>query len=214
MASVKRSKSSHKWLDEHFRDSYVLRAQKDRYRSRAAYKLLEIDEKDHILKPGSTILDLGAAPGSWAQVATKSLGPKGRVIALDMLPMDSLAGVEFILGDFTEQAVLDQVVKVIGSSEISLVLSDMAPNMSGIKTSDQARAMYLAELAFELAQNVLSNKGDFLVKVFQGEGFDSYLKNLRLHFEKVIPRKPKASRPRSREVYLLARGFKSQSGQS
>ena len=217
MSPPKRSKSSRKWLDEHFNDDFVQRAQKEKYRSRAAYKLLEIQEKDKILKPGSVILDLGAAPGGWSQVAAdivcaESKGVKGVVIATDILPMEPIPEVTFIEGDFTEQACLDAIMAAVNTvknaSQISLVMSDMAPNMSGIKGADQARAMYLAELAFELAQNVLCVKGDFLVKVFQGEGFDNFLKNLRLHFEKVVSRKPKASRARSREIYLLARGYK------
>ena len=229
MSPPKRSKTSRKWLDEHFNDDFVKRAQRDQYRSRAAYKLLEIQDKDHILKPGGTVIDLGAAPGGWSQVVTEVLdsaktGIETRIIATDILPMDSLAGVTFIQGDFSEQvcleAIMGEAVKTNenGSAstsksskkapEIRLVLSDMAPNMSGIKNVDQAKAMYLAELALELAQNVLAKDGDFLVKVFQGEGFDQYLKELRLHFNKVVSRKPRASRPRSREVYLLARGYK------
>lgn len=213
----KRSKSSRKWLDEHFSDDYVQRAQKEKYRSRAAYKLLEIHEKDRILVPGSIVIDLGAAPGGWSQVAAEIVcagnkGSQGMVIATDILPMESIPDVTFIQGDFTEQECLDSILATVQSvenaSKIRLVMSDMAPNMSGIKAADQARAIYLAELALELAQNVLSEKGDFLVKVFQGEGFDNFLKNLRLHFEKVVSRKPKASRSRSREIYLLARGFR------
>lgn len=217
MSPPKRSKSSRKWLDEHFSDDFVRRAQQDKYRSRAAYKLLEIQEKDKILVPGSTIIDLGAAPGGWSQVAADIIcagdsNNKGIVIATDILPMEPITDVTFILGDFTEQVCLDKIITAVdgleGASNIKLVMSDMAPNMSGIKSADQARAIYLAELAFELAQNVLSEKGDFLVKIFQGEGFDNFLKNLRLHFEKVVSRKPKASRARSREIYLLARGYK------
>jgi 23S rRNA (uridine2552-2'-O)-methyltransferase len=207
MSPPKRSKSSRQWLDEHFRDDFVQRAQKEHYRSRAAYKLLEIQDKDHLLKPGMTVVDLGAAPGGWSQVAVEKVGSRGKVIALDILPMDPIAGVTFIQGDFTEQGVLEKLLKEVGESEIRLVLSDMAPNISGVKSVDQPRAMYLAELAFDLAQNVLSKDGDFLVKVFQGEGFDHFLKQLRLHFTKVVSRKPRASRPRSREIYLLAKGF-------
>ena len=207
MSPPKRSKSSRQWLNEHFKDAFVQQAQKEQYRSRAAYKLLEIQDKDQLLKPGMTVVDLGAAPGGWSQVAAERVGPKGRVIALDILPMDPIAGVDFIQGDFTEQAILEELVRVVGESKIMLVLSDMAPNISGIKSVDQPRAMYLAELALDLAQNVLSKEGSFLVKVFQGEGFDHLLKQLRLHFTKVVSRKPKASRPRSREIYLLAKGF-------
>ena len=154
-----------------------------------------------------TVVDLGAAPGGWSQVAAEKVGPTGKVIALDILPMDPIAGVAFIQGDFTEQGALEKLLGEVGETEIRLVLSDMAPNISGVKSVDQPRAMYLAELAFDLAQNVLSKDGDFLVKVFQGEGFDHFLKQLRLHFIKVVSRKPRASRPRSREIYLLAKGF-------
>lgn len=207
MSPPKRSKSSRQWLDEHFKDAYVQQAQKEHYRSRASYKLLEIEEKDRILKPGMTVVDLGAAPGGWSQVTAEKVGSNGKVIALDILPMDPIANVQFIHGDFTEQAVLEQLLRAVGESEVKLVLSDMAPNISGMKSVDQPRAIYLAELAFDLAQNVLSKEGTFLVKVFQGEGFDHYLKQLRLHFAKVVSRKPAASRPRSREIYLLAKGF-------
>ena len=182
-------------------------AQKEQYRSRASYKLLEIEAKDRILKPGMTVVDLGAAPGGWSQVTAEKVGSNGKVIALDILPMDPIANVQFIHGDFTEQAVLEQLLRTVGELEVKLVLSDMAPNISGMKSVDQPRAIYLAELAFDLAQNVLSKEGTFLVKVFQGEGFDHYLKQLRLHFARVVSRKPAASRPRSREIYLLAKGF-------
>ena len=198
--SQSRSKSSQKWLKDHFDDVYVKQAQKAGYRSRAVYKLLEIQEKDHILKHGMTVVDLGAAPGGWSQVASKIVGSSGKVIALDILPIDSLAHVEFIQVDFMEPSVLD-------GQEVSLVMSDMAPNISGIKVVDQPKAMYLAELALDLAQNVLCKNGNFLVKVFQGSGFDSYYKTLQSLFSKVTTRKPKASKSNSREVYLLARGF-------
>ena len=207
MSPPKRSKSSRQWLDEHFKDAYVQQAQKEQYRSRASYKLLEIEAKDRILKPGMTVVDLGAAPGGWSQVTAEKVGSNGKVIALDILPMDPIANVQFIHGDFTEQAVLEQLLRTVGELEVKLVLSDMAPNISGMKSVDQPRAIYLAELAFDLAQNVLSKEGTFLVKVFQGEGFDHYLKQLRLHFARVVSRKPAASRPRSREIYLLAKGF-------
>jgi 23S rRNA (uridine2552-2'-O)-methyltransferase len=202
-----RSKSSRQWLKDHFDDVYVKQAQKAGYRSRAVYKLLEIQEKDHILKRGMTVVDLGAAPGGWSQVASHIVGPTGKVVALDILPMDSLAHVEIIQGDFTEPSVFEQLLEVLEGHEVDLVMSDMAPNISGIKVVDQPRAMYLAELALDMAQNVLRNNGDFLVKVFQGSGFDSYIKMLRSLFNKVVTRKPKASKPNSREVYLLARGF-------
>jgi 23S rRNA (uridine2552-2'-O)-methyltransferase len=205
--SQSRSKSSQKWLKDHFDDVYVKQAQKAGYRSRAVYKLLEIQEKDHILKHGMTVVDLGAAPGGWSQVASKIVGSSGKVIALDILPIDSLAHVEFIQGDFTEPSVLDKLLEVLDGQEVSLVMSDMAPNISGIKVVDQPKAMYLAELALDLAQNVLCKNGNFLVKVFQVSGFDSYYKTLQSLFGKVITRKPKASKSNSREVYLLARGF-------
>jgi len=203
-----RSKSSKGWLKEHFDDEYVARAQQDGYRSRAVYKLLEIQKKDHIIKRGMTVVDLGAAPGSWSQVVADMVGDDGRVIALDILPMDSLAGVEVITGDFQEQAVLDTLLETLGNRPVDLVLSDMAPNMSGMKGMDQPRAIYLTELALDLANQVLRKGGDILVKVFQGEGFEAYLRTLRASFEKVYTRKPDASRSRSREVYLLGKGFK------
>ncbi|MDH5446890.1 MAG: 23S rRNA (uridine(2552)-2'-O)-methyltransferase RlmE [Gammaproteobacteria bacterium] len=203
-----RSKQSKSWLKEHFDDLYVQKAQKEGYRSRAVYKLLEIDEKDHLLKPDMTIIDLGAAPGGWSQIAGLKLKGRGRVIATDILPMDALADVEFIQGDFREEAVLNNLLQMLGEDKADLVMSDMAPNISGMKAVDQPRAMYLAELAFELAKETLNNQGVFLVKVFQGEGFDEYLRELRSYFKSVTVRKPKASRPRSREVYLLARGRK------
>lgn len=203
-----RSKSSRQWLKDHFDDVYVKQAQKAGYRSRAVYKLLEIQEKDHILKRGMTVVDLGAAPGGWSQVASHIVGASGKVVALDILPMDSLAHVEIIQGDFTEPSVFEQLLEVLGGQEVDLVMSDMAPNISGIKVVDQPRAMYLAELALDMAQNVLRNNGDFLVKVFQGSGFDNYIKVLRSLFNKVVTRKPKASKSNSREVYLLARGFR------
>ena len=202
-----RSKSSRQWLKDHFDDAYVKQAQKEGYRSRAAYKLLEIQEKDHILKHGMTIIDLGAAPGGWSQVASRIIGSSGQVIALDILPIDPMANVEFIQGDFTEQSVINRLLQVLGEKKVDLVMSDMAPNISGIKAVDQPRAMYLAELALDLAQNVLQKDGVFLIKVFQGTDFDNYIKMLRSLFDKVITRKPKASKSNSREVYLLARGF-------
>lgn len=204
-----RSKSSGKWLREHFDDVWVKRARQEGWRSRAVYKLLEIDQKDRLIRPGMTVVDLGAAPGSWSEVAAKKTGHKGRVVALDILPMDSIAGVEFIEGDFREQAVYDRLLETLGDVPVDLVISDMAPNISGLKAVDQPRAMYLAELALELAEKVLKPGGDFLVKVFTGEGLDEYKKTMRSAFEKIIVRKPAASRPRSREIYLLARGYRS-----
>jgi len=206
-----RSKSSKGWLKEHFDDEYVLRAKQDGYRSRAVYKLLEIQKKDRLIKSGMTIVDLGAAPGGWSQVAAELVGEKGAVIALDILPMSSLAGVEVIEGDFREESVLNELLKSLDNRPVDLVMSDMAPNMSGMKDMDQPRAMYLTELALELANQVLRKGGDIVVKVFQGEGFDDYLRAIRGSFSKVLTRKPDASRARSREVYLVGRGFKGQS---
>lgn len=203
-----KSKSSHRWLKEHFDDPYVKRAQKEGYRSRAIYKLQEIQQRDHIFKPGMTVIDLGAAPGGWSQLAKQLVGRKGKVIALDILPMDSLAGVEFIQGDFTDAAVLQKLLQTIDNQLVDLVISDMAPNMSGTRDVDQPRSMYLVELAWEVAQKILKPGSSFLVKMFQGEGSAEFLRHLRPHFEKVVIRKPKASRGRSNEVYVLGRGFK------
>lgn len=203
-----RSKTSQNWLREHFNDPYVKMAQKDGYRSRASYKLLEIQEKDRILRPGNTVIDLGAAPGGWSQVTSRVLGDKGRLIASDILEMDSIPDVTFIQGDFTEESVLAQILEAVGNHPVDLVISDMAPNMSGVKLADQARAMYLCELALDLAGQVLRPGGDFLIKIFQGEGFDVYHKQVRTMFDKVQMRKPLSSRDRSREQYLLARGFR------
>lgn len=205
---AKRSSSSGAWLKEHFDDQYVKRAQKEGYRSRACYKLLEIQEKDRLIKPGMCVVDLGSAPGGWSQVTAQIVGPRGRVVASDILPMDTLADVEFIQGDFTEQAVFDSLTAALGGQPVDLVISDMAPNMSGMKDVDQPRSMYLCELALDMAEQVLRPGGDFVTKVFQGEGFDDYFKTLKTRFERVITRKPSASRPRSREVYLLGRGLK------
>ena len=203
-----RTKSSARWLREHFTDEYVRRAQAEGYRSRAVYKLLEIHEKDRLLKPGGTVVDLGAAPGGWSQLATRLVGRDGRVIALDLLPMEPLAGVEFIQGDFRETAVLDQLLAALVGRPVDLVLSDLAPNTSGIKAVDQPRGLYLAELALDFAGRCLRPGGDFLVKAFQGEGFDAFLQDLRAAFATVAPRKPRASRARSAEQYLLARNYR------
>lgn len=203
-----RSKSSKSWLKEHFDDPYVKQAQKHGYRSRACFKLLEIQEKDQLIKPGMTVVDLGAAPGGWSQVAVELVGHKGRVIASDILPMDALAGVEFVQGDFTEEKVYQELCRIIDSDPVDLVISDMAPNMSGLKDVDQPRSMYLVELAVDLARQVLKPGGGFVAKVFHGEGFDALLLDLRKSFEKVQTRKPAASRPRSREVYIVARGYR------
>lgn len=202
-----RSKSSSRWLKEHFDDPYVKKAQQEGYRGRAVYKLLEINEQDRILYPGMTVVDLGAAPGGWSQLATRLIGEKGRIIALDILPMEPLKGVEFIQGNFCEQAVLDKLTETIGPNQVGLVMSDMAPNITGMKAVDQPRTMYLAELALGLARQVLKPGGDLLVKVFQGSGFDEFHKELRRAFKQVVVRKPKASRARTSEVYLLARNY-------
>ena len=202
------SKSSAGWLKEHFDDPYVKRSWQDGYRSRASYKLLELDEKDQLFKPGMTVIDLGAAPGGWSQVAAERVEPNGLVIASDILEMDALAGVEFIQGDFTEEAVLEAILAQLGERPVDLIISDMAPNMSGMAAIDQPKAMYLVELALDLARQTLKPGGRLLTKVFQGEGFDDYLKALRDSFTRVMTRKPGASRNRSREVYLLADGFK------
>jgi len=203
-----RSKSSGNWLKEHFDDEFVKQSQKDGYRSRAVYKLKEIDEKDHLLKPGCTVIDLGAAPGSWCEYLVRKLKDKGRIIALDILPMEPMEGVEFIQGDFLEDEVFQQLLDTLGNDRPGLVISDMAPNMSGQQAVDIPRAMYMAELALDLSQQVLKPGGGLLVKLFQGDGFDAYLKLVREQFGRVVMRKPKASRDRSREIYMLATGFK------
>jgi len=201
-----RSKSSKRWLAEHFDDPFVKQAQKMGLRSRSAFKLLEMNEKYDLIKQGACIVDLGCAPGGWCQVARERCGTHGRVIGLDILPMDSLDGVEFIEGDFTEDEPLAELEQILGGQQVDLVLSDMAPNMSGMTAMDQPKAMYLAELALEFARRHLKPDGNFLVKVFHGEGFDEFVREVRSLFKKVIVRKPNASRPRSREVYLLAQG--------
>ena len=205
---AKISNSSRRWMEEHFADEYVAQAKKDGYRSRAAYKLLEIDDKDKLLRPGMTVIDLGAAPGGWSQVARRRIGDNGRVLALDILEMNSLAGVEFMQGDFKEDEVMTKLMKMLGDTPVDLVMSDMAPNMSGVRDLDKTRAMYLVELAVDLSQQVLRPGGDLVMKVFQGPGYDQLIKELRAKFGKVVSRKPKASRDRSAEVYLLARGFR------
>ncbi|WMJ08944.1 RlmE family RNA methyltransferase [Nitrosomonas sp. sh817] len=205
---MKRTKTSKAWMKEHVSDFFVKQARKDGYRSRAAYKLLEITERDHILKSGMTVVDLGAAPGSWSQVASQKVAPKGRVIALDILEMLPLPGVEFIQGDFMEEIALSELREQLEGHQPDLVISDMAPNMSGIAVSDQARSMYLAELAFAFAMEQLNYSGNFLVKVFQGRDFDQFLRDMRAGFNNVAIRKPKASRDRSNELYLLGLGKK------
>lgn len=201
------TKSSAAWLREHFDDPYVKKAQAEGYRSRAVYKLTEIDDRDHLLKPGMTVLDLGAAPGGWSQVVSRRLGGRGRLLATDILAMDPLPDVTFIQGDFREQEVMDALLAEMTGQQVDLVLSDMAPNISGTASVDQPRAMYLIELALDMACKVLRPGGVFLVKAFEGVGLDEYRKALRPHFTTVKARKPKASRPRSREVYLLCQGF-------
>jgi 23S rRNA (uridine2552-2'-O)-methyltransferase len=205
---MKPSKTSKQWMREHVNDPFVLQAKKEGYRSRAAYKLLEIDAKDHLLKPGTVVVDLGATPGGWSQVAATKVGRNGKVIALDLLPLDPLAGVDFILGDFREDAALKLLENMLQGKPVGLVISDMAPNICGVASADQARAMHLAELAMEFALEHLKPEGSFLVKVFQGEGFEDFLKLLRSRFARVVTRKPKASRDRSSEVYLLGSGKK------
>lgn len=202
-----RSKSSQRWLERQHSDLYTQEAKKQKYRSRSAFKLLEIQKKDHILSKGMTVIDLGAAPGGWSQVAADIVGHEGCVIALDRLPMDSLDGVDILLGDFQEESVFDQLQKQLKGKTVDLVLSDMAPNFSGVPAIDIARSYYLAELALSLAQMVLREEGNFLVKVFQGDGFDKYLAMLKEYFKKVVIRKPKSSRAESREVYILAKGY-------
>ena len=203
-----KSKTSKGWLKEHFDDEYVRRSQEDGLRSRASYKLLEIQEKDKLIKRGMTVVDLGAAPGGWSQVAANLVGDTGRVVASDILPIDHLAGVEFLQGDFTEQGVLDQLLEMLPEGGADLVMSDMAPNMSGMRDIDQPRVMYLAELALDLARSVLSPGAYFLVKVFHGEGLREYENELKSSFATLKVRKPKASRARSSEIYLFASGFR------
>ena len=205
---MSRSKSSKSWLKEHFEDEFVLRSQKDGYRSRAIYKLIEIQEKDRILKPGMTVIDLGAAPGGWTEYAVKLLGKKGRMIALDILPMEPIDDVHIIQGDFREDEALNDLMEAIGKDKADLVFSDMAPNISGMDVVDIPRAYYLADLTLDLSQSVLKKGGGMLVKLFQGEGFDEYHKVLKENFTRVVIRKPKASRARSREIYALATGYK------
>lgn len=206
-----RSKSSDRWLKEHVNDSHVQRAQIDGYRSRAVYKLIELDEKDQLIKPSGIIVELGAAPGGWTQYLAEKIGPRGKIIASDILPMDTVAGsaeaITFIQGDFTEQSVADAIEAAVGENGADLVLSDMAPNLSGVASSDQARAMGLVEMALDTASRVLHPEGAFAAKVFQGEGFDAFVRELRSQFKNVKIRKPDASRARSREVYVVARNL-------
>ena len=203
---VKKRSSSKAWLREHREDAFVQQAQKDGYRSRACYKLLELQDRDRLIKPGMTVVDLGSAPGGWSQVAAGLVGHRGRVIASDILPMDSIADVVFFEGDFTEIAVYERISREIGEDGADLVISDMAPNMSGMTAVDQPKAMYLVELALDMAIEVLKPGGAFVAKVFQGEGFDELIRATRREFAQVATRKPAASRARSREVYIVAKG--------
>lgn len=202
---MKRTQTSKAWMREHVNDPYVQRAKHEGYRSRASYKLLEIDERDHLLKPGMTVVDLGATPGGWSQIAARKVGDAGRVIALDILELQPLHHVEFILGDFREEAVLAELVAKLKGRPVDLVICDMAPNISGIAISDQARAIHLSELALAFSVEYLKPGGNFLVKVFQGEGFEPYIKEMRAVFKQVATRKPQASRGRSNEIYLLGK---------
>lgn len=204
---MKRTKSSAQWLKDHFRDPYVILSQKEGYRSRAVYKLKEVDEKERLIKPGMTIVDLGAAPGGWSQYTAEKLQGCGKIYALDCLPMDPYPGVEFILGDFSEPEILQQLLALVPNHKIDLLLSDMAPNMSGNAAIDMPRVFYLAELVLDCAHDLLRQGGVLFMKLFHGEGFDPFVKQVRLNFKKVIIRKPKASRPQSRETYLLATGY-------
>lgn len=195
-------------MQEHVNDEFVKRAQREGYRARAAYKLMEIDDKDHLIKPGMVVVDLGSAPGSWSQVVSQRLKGQGSIIALDLLEMQSMPGVTFIQGDFREQSVLDALEKTLNGKPLDLVISDMAPNISGISAMDQANAAYLTELALDFSETWLKPGGHFLVKVFVGSGFDEIVRRMRSSFDKVLTRKPKASRDRSSEVYLLGMGKK------
>ncbi|MBT4520179.1 MAG: 23S rRNA (uridine(2552)-2'-O)-methyltransferase RlmE [Halieaceae bacterium] len=205
---AKKKSSSQAWLKEHRDDPFVQQARRDGFRSRASYKLLELQAKDRLFRPGMTVLDLGCAPGSWSQVAVEQVGHKGRVVASDILAMDNLAGVEFVKGDFSEDDVFKKILDAIGDSSVDIVLSDMAPNMSGLNAVDQPRSIYLVELALDMARQVLAPGGTFVSKVFHGEGFDDLYRDARGSFAKILTRKPKASRPRSREVYLVAKNYR------
>lgn len=195
-------------MEEHLNDPYVKKAQVDGYRSRASYKLIEINEKDKLYQSGNIVMDLGSAPGGWSQVIAPVVGSKGRVIASDILPMDGIVGVSFIQGDFTDERVYDAIVNLLGEDRVDTVVSDMAPNLSGVNTTDQYSSIYLVELALDMARNVLKPGGCFCAKVFQGVGYEEYVKDVRKSFSKVIIRKPAASRARSREVYVVGKGFK------
>ena len=205
-----RSKSSNEWLRRHVNDPFVKQAQVDGYRSRSAYKLVELNEKDRLIKPGMRILDLGSAPGGWSQVAGRLVGRKGRVLATDILPMDRVPNVNFIQGDFTDDTIIEQLLGWLDGGKFDLIISDIAPNLSGIDSADQAGSMYLLELALDSVKKMLKPGASFAAKMFQGSGSDEYVKELRKSFEKVLIRKPQASRKESREVYIVAKGFKGQ----
>jgi 23S rRNA (uridine2552-2'-O)-methyltransferase len=205
---MSRSKSSNRWLQEHHQDEYVLKARAEGYRSRAVFKLAEIQQKDRVLKPGQLVLDLGAAPGGWSEYASQILGERGRIIALDLLPMEPVAGVDFLQGDFTEQETLDRVLAMLGERRVDLVLSDMAPNLSGVDSVDQPKSIYLAELALDLATEFLQKDGIFVVKLFQGAGFEGLIASMRKAFRSVKLRKPDASRSRSSEIYAICDGLR------
>lgn len=205
---MSRSKSSKRWLQEHHQDEYVLKARAQGYRSRAVFKLAEIQQKDQVLKPGQFVLDLGAAPGGWSEYASQILGDQGKIIAVDLLPVESIAGVTFLQGDFTEQETLDQLLELAGGQLFDLVLSDMAPNLSGMDSVDQPRSIYLAELAFDLAENFLNSSGVFVVKLFQGTGSEELISSFRRRFKSVKLRKPDASRARSSEIYAICDGLR------
>ncbi len=202
-----RSKSSSRWLQKHFDDHYVKAAREKGYRSRSAFKLLEIQRKDHILKPSQVIIELGSAPGGWTQVISGIVGEKGKIVAVDLLPMESIANINVIQGDFTEPKVLESLIQTLDNHDVDVVLSDMAPNMSGNRSIDQPRAMHLVELVVDFTETILRKNGTMLVKVFQGEGYDQILQYVRTRFDKVVIRKPGASKSSSREMYLLAKSF-------
>ena len=208
MPAMSRSKSSSRWLQEHHQDEYVLKARAQGYRSRAVFKLAEVQQKDHVLKPGQLVLDLGAAPGGWSEYASTIIGDQGKIIALDLLPLEPIAGVTFLQGDFTEQETLDRLLALIGDRRFDLVLSDMAPNLSGMDSVDQPRSIYLAELAFDLAENFLNSTGVFVVKLFQGAGSEELISSFRRRFRSVKLRKPDASRSRSSEIYAICDGLR------
>ncbi len=204
-----RTKSSHRWMQRHVNDEFVKRSKREGYRSRAAYKLLEIQEKDQVLKRGQVVVDLGAAPGGWSQVAADLVGPRGEVIAFDILPMEGLPGVTVIQGDFREDAALEALERVLDNRRVDLVISDMAPNVTGIAAVDQPRAMHLCELALDFCGHHMGPGGGFVCKVFHGEGFDAWMREVKARFGRVVTRKPKASRANSREVYLVAGNYHS-----